>query len=310
MSRRPPSDAFTRFTSNNSHAAQKPTSFAYPLPKASASAAGPRPSPGGNGETPKEKVARLRALARSQKEGQLSGVDKAISGGRRWADVAHRVTTYTLLGLTGISAVVGVYSLFSLITHSRRQKRAFIDREMGRLQDAQQAFLRGDASAEQLHLLEQERAGEDLIAKAAAEKSQKKSEGVWARLKGAVGQGAAAGDLGTETQKEAEARESRRGGKGRLLEEAWAETELRPVAVTPSGIEGVGYDEKGRPVPANKMQRVARKVGKQRRTGEDEVKARTGIQAGPLDVLASNVASNVTPSNSSNSWLSWVRGSG
>lgn len=310
MSRRPPSDAFTRFTSNNSHAAQKPTSFGYSSPQAPASAAGSRPLPGGNGETPQEKVARLRALARSQKEGQLSGVDRAISGGRRWADIAHRTTTYTLLGLTGVSAVVGVYSLFSLITHSRRQKRAFIDREMGRLQDAQQAFLRGDANAEQLHLLEQERAGEELVVKAKSEKDQKKSEGMWARLKSAVGQGAAAGDLGTETQNEAEAREFRTTGKGRLLEESRAEPEVRPVAVTRSGIEGVGYDEKGRPVPANKMQKVVRKVEIERRTGEEEVTARTGIRSGPLDVLASNVASNVTPSNSSNSWLSWVRGSG
>lgn len=303
MSRRPPSDTFTRFTSHNPSAAQNPTSFTSS--QSPASAGGSRPP--ADTETPQQKVARLRALAKAQKEGQLSGVDRVVAGGRRWADIAHRTTTYGLLGLTGLSAVIGLYSLVSLVTYSRRQKRAFIEKEMDRLHGAQQAFLRGEADAEQLHLLEQERAGEEMAVKAKAEKTKKASEGVWARMKGMVGRGAAAGEMGTETQAEAEARELRRNSRERLLQDGWVEGELKPVAVAQSEIEGVGYDEKGRPVPVNKVQRVSRKVS-ERRTDE-AVQESIVATGGSLDVLADNVASTVNP-NSSNSWLSWIRGSG
>ena len=102
MSRRPPSDTFTRFTSHNPQSAQNPTSFGYTSPQTASSAAGLRRPPAGDVETPQQKVARLRALAKAQKESQLSGVDKMVAGGRRWADVTHRAAAYTLLGLTGV----------------------------------------------------------------------------------------------------------------------------------------------------------------------------------------------------------------
>lgn len=309
MSRRPPSDTFTRFTSHNPQSAQNPTSFGYTSPQTSAQAAGATSSPSGHGETPQQKVARLRALARAQKESQLSGVDKVVAGGRRWADVAHRATTYTLLGLTGVSAVIGLYSLVSLVTYSRRQKRAFIEKEMDRLRDAQQAFLRGEANAEQLHLLEQERAGEEIATKMKSDKEQKKSEGVWSRMKGMVGRGAASGEMGSETPAEAEARALRRGGRQELLEGGWIEGEVKPVAVAQSEIQGVGYDEKGRPVPLNKVQRVVRKVEEERHIVADTFESKTRNKGGPLDIWASNAASTVSP-NSNNSWLSWIRGSG
>ena len=308
MSRRPPTDTFTRFTSNTPHASQNPASSF--TPSSPSSIRGPIP-PGPDGETPAQKVERLRAMARAQRVNQqLSGTEKMLDRGRMIADRMHRFTTYSLLGLTGASAVFAVYGLFSLLGHTRRQKRAWIDREMNRLQEAQQAFLRGDADAEQLHLLEQERAGEEIAARARQEKEKKKSESMWARMKGMIGKGAAVGDMGSETQAEAEAREMRRGGREKILENAWLEGEVRPAAVAESGIEGVGIDSKGRPVPANKMERVVRKVEDERRTGEDEVIARTSITGGPLDVLAGNVASAVKPSQSNNGWLSWIRGGG
>lgn len=293
MSRRQPTDTFTRFTSNSIHASQKPQTSS-PSPKYAGAA----------DETAAEKVARLRAELRARREGgQLSFTDRAIAGGRAWADRAHRATTYGLLGLTGISAVVAVYGIFSLVTHSRRQKRAFIESEMDRLRDAQQAFLRGDANAEQLHLLEQERAGEEMAAKWKADREQQKTRGLWARAKEILGSGSS--DMGTESPQEAERREHRQSGS-RILEEAWIQPDVKRAAVSESAVAGVGYDEKGRPVPINKLEKVVHKVDNQRRGGE-EVLERAGTQGGPLDQWASNVAS-AAAQKSSGGWGAWFGG--
>jgi hypothetical protein len=297
MSRRQPTDTFTRFTSNSIHASKKPSLRSQR--KASAGTAAAE-------ETPAEKVARLRAELRSQRGGQLSTMDKIVAGGRRWADGAHRITTFGLLGLTGISAVFATYGIFSLVVHSRRQKRAFIDSEMDRLRDAQQAFLRGEANAEQLHLLEQERAGEAMAAKWKSDREHQKTLGLWARVKSVFSTTASKGDMGTETPEEAERREHRISGS-RILEEAWTQPETKPdkpeirrVAVTSSSVAGVGYDAKGRPVPVNKVEKIVKHVEPERRSGERLAEA-AGVQPGPLDQLANNVATAASPS--SNGWF-------
>jgi hypothetical protein len=188
--------------------------------------------------------------------------------------------------------------------HNRRQKRAWIERELDRLNEARTAFLRGTASAEQLHLLEQERAGEEMAAKATADKMRRKEESYWNKLKGLVKTGAAVGEMGHETAEEVSAREMRRGVQERLLEEGWIDGQVQPrmvpVAVTDSGIRGVGIDEKGRPVPAGKMRVIEAVVEHERRTGE----------GAPLDVMAENSASKVTgkASGEGSGWLSWIRG--
>lgn len=292
MSRRQPTDTFTRFTSNSIHASQKPQLRPRTGGASNSSAAG--------AETPAEKVARLRAELRSQRDGQqLSSMDRIVAGGRRWADRMHRATTFGLLALTGVSAVVAVYGMFSLISHSRRQKRAFIDSEMDRLRDAQRAFLRGEADAEQLHLLEQERAGEEMAAKWKQDRENQKTLGLWARAKSVFTTRASKGDMGTETPEEAERREHRKSGS-RILEEAWTQPDTKPVAVSQSAVAGVGYDAKGRPVPLNKVEKIVKTVEKDRRAGEEVFQA-AGARPGPLDELASNVAAASNPSSSS--WL-------
>jgi hypothetical protein len=153
---------------------------------------------------------------------------------------------------------------------------------MQRLTDARTAFLRGEATPEQLHLLEQERAGEEMAKKAAMEKRRKKEAGMWGRLKEVVG--ISSGDMGREKEQPGQ---STQGGE-RLLEEGWVDD-----AATTRADAGGG----------NVMQAVM----DSRREGEKQVEARTGIRGGPLDVLASNVASAVTP-KSRTDWLSWVRG--
>lgn len=60
-------------------------------------------SPGPPGETPQEKVRRLREAAARAREAQISPVDKFLVKGRVWADTAHRVTVMGLIGITGES---------------------------------------------------------------------------------------------------------------------------------------------------------------------------------------------------------------
>lgn len=164
---------------------------------------------------------------------------------------------------------------------------------MQRLQDAQTAFLAGTASPEQLHLLEQERAGEQMARGRDEEKKRKKEAGLWGRLKQTVGMDS--GDMGRERSfgrgaAAAGAGQGDDGGERRLLEEA----RMDPSEAASSLVGGGS---------------VMQAVRESRREGEKEVVARTGIVGGPLDVLADNVAGVVTP-KSDKSWISWSKGAG
>lgn len=85
------SDA-TRFTATGPYITAKPTGSQLQF-----GAAAP------TDETPQQKIARLRAAAQQARAGQESGFDRVVIVGRRWADRAHRVTTWSLIGLTGVS---------------------------------------------------------------------------------------------------------------------------------------------------------------------------------------------------------------
>jgi hypothetical protein len=115
------SDA-TRFTPTMPHAGSKSSSAAS-APGSSHTPSQPRftspsqrsgappPSGGGSGgssggsgvfgETPEQRVARLRAAHLAAKRAQVSRLDQMVSGGRRFFDSAHRVTVLGLLGFTG-----------------------------------------------------------------------------------------------------------------------------------------------------------------------------------------------------------------
>jgi len=58
-------------------------------------------NPGPPGETPQEKVKRLRAAADRARDAQVSTLDKVLVRGRVWADRAHRFTALSLIGITG-----------------------------------------------------------------------------------------------------------------------------------------------------------------------------------------------------------------
>jgi hypothetical protein len=84
----------TRFTATTPYASAKPQGQFTPAPVHMGQAA---PS----GETPQQKIARLRAAAARARTGKESNFDAVVRVGRRWADRAHRVTAYSLIGLTG-----------------------------------------------------------------------------------------------------------------------------------------------------------------------------------------------------------------
>ena len=195
---------------------------------------------------------------------------------------------------------------------------------MGRLDDARAAFLAGTATPEQLHLLEQERAGDEIVAKAMAEKARRKEEGILGRAKAFIGVQTAIGDKGREEETVSSSSKAIRQGGERILEEEWTTTsEVRPQAqfsrseserAVASGVQGVGLDSKGRPVPMDRAvkeyeQRQAAVQGSSNRpAAPKEVNAPTTIRGGPLDVMAGNIAGMVT-SNGSGDWLSWLRSS-
>ena len=109
---RTPTDA-TRFTPTTPHAA-KPfyPSASNPGPSAiprNAVAAAAAPA----GETPAQKVKRLREAANRAREARLSGFDRTVARGRVWADRAHRITALGLIGFTCLC------SFFSFIVSVR-----------------------------------------------------------------------------------------------------------------------------------------------------------------------------------------------
>lgn len=78
----------TRFTPTGPHAFTR-----TPIPAAATTAVG---------ETPQQRVARLREANQRAKLDQISTVDKVITRGRVWADKAHRAFALSLIGATSL----------------------------------------------------------------------------------------------------------------------------------------------------------------------------------------------------------------
>jgi Cytochrome oxidase c assembly len=88
----------TRFTSTTPHASAKPPTTS---PSLNSSSSTLKRAPGPLGETPQQKVRRLREAAARARDAKISTFDKFVIRGRVWADRAHRFTALTLIGLTG-----------------------------------------------------------------------------------------------------------------------------------------------------------------------------------------------------------------
>ncbi|EGE03599.1 hypothetical protein TEQG_02629 [Trichophyton equinum CBS 127.97] len=122
-----------------------------------------QPSPGqGTQETPREKVERLRAQARANRIAQsFSPMDKIVNSGRTWADRFHRGAVYSLIAASGIAGLLTIYSMASLITHNRRQRELFVEKELESLLGARKAYVAGTATPQQIELLRKEKAADE-----------------------------------------------------------------------------------------------------------------------------------------------------
>ncbi|KEQ80540.1 hypothetical protein M438DRAFT_281600 [Aureobasidium pullulans EXF-150] len=147
------SDA-TRFTATTPYASAKPQGQFTPSPVQMGHAA---PS----GETPQQKIARLRAAASRARTGKESTFDSVVRVGRRWADRAHRLTAYSLIGLTVISGVTASFAIGDMLMHNRRKRNEWLADQQAKHQvkinEARVAFNQGLADEDQILLLNQER---------------------------------------------------------------------------------------------------------------------------------------------------------
>ncbi|KJZ78565.1 hypothetical protein HIM_01956 [Hirsutella minnesotensis 3608] len=121
----------TRFTSTIPHATSK---------TAGPSAAIPKPRANIPGETPEQRVRRLRQAHLAAQRAQVSQTDRIIDASRRFLDVAHR---WTVGGIVIFTAVAGVVSIYS--------KKL----EADSLSAARIAYLKGEATEEQIALVEE-----------------------------------------------------------------------------------------------------------------------------------------------------------
>ncbi|KAF4814871.1 hypothetical protein CGCTS75_v013197 [Colletotrichum tropicale] len=174
VSPRSASDA-TRFTSTTPHAASKAAAPSTPKPKqqqqtspqaktpaATKLSSTPKNSGGGNrlpGETPEERVRRLRAAHEAARKAQTSSVDRVLGGSRRFFDVAHKATVIGLVGFTAIAGLVSIYSVYDMVTYNKQRRADFIEAQRKMEEDslaaARLAFINGTATDAQVSLVEE-----------------------------------------------------------------------------------------------------------------------------------------------------------
>ncbi|KAL6875282.1 cytochrome oxidase c assembly domain-containing protein [Trichoderma novae-zelandiae] len=137
----------TRFTSTVPHATSK------------SATSGPSAASRIPGETPEQRVQRLRQAHLAAQRAQVSKADKVIDASRRFFDMAHRWTVGGLVIFTAVAGVVSVYSVWDMLRYNRARRAEWIEAqrkfEADELSTARLAYLRGDATEEQIALVEE-----------------------------------------------------------------------------------------------------------------------------------------------------------
>ncbi|KAI9887953.1 MAG: hypothetical protein M1823_000210 [Watsoniomyces obsoletus] len=166
----------TRFTPTGPHAHSK-SSFRSPKPA-------PRAAPSSSslkGETPLEKVARLREAARRAQAQRLSRFDRAILVGRVWADRAHRGVVGFLIISTVLCGVYAVVAVSDMMLYNRRKRnewhQAKLENYYRTLAEAREAEKLGTPTEEHLAILKKEATIVE------AEEAAKNKKGVFKRAK-------------------------------------------------------------------------------------------------------------------------------
>jgi len=181
----------------------------------------------------------------------------------------------TLIAATGLASITLVYSIFSIGIHSRTQKRAFVERELNRLNLAKIAYAEGTATEEQLHLVDMERAGEAMAREREERARIKKENSYWNQGKRWL-----FGGLSMEDRA--------------ALQGQTTKTQIGNAEV---------------PGRISVMEAVSEKIEEARREGERKAEEAVGFTGGPLDAMAENVVDAVkTKAVDQRGWMSWVRG--
>ncbi|KAL8683311.1 MAG: hypothetical protein Q9186_000694 [Xanthomendoza sp. 1 TL-2023] len=141
----------TRFTATSPHAFSKPASILRTAantfaPSSAPSSQTPRRSPNlhipkappprpqgqtprsqgqPEHETPRQKVERIRALRIATKANQYTLWDRIVVRGRVWADIAHMITVYFLVGCSIIMGIVTLITFTDIIIYNRRQRNNY-----------------------------------------------------------------------------------------------------------------------------------------------------------------------------------------
>lgn len=264
---RSPSEA-TRFTSNGPpNAAPAPT-------VGSQIDFGQAPSR----ETPQQKISRLRAAAANAKRGKETGFDTAVRVGRVWADRAHKVTAFSLIGLTVVAGVVATAGITDMLMHNRRRRNEWLAEKTAQsaaeLLEARKAQHAGTITEDQMLVINRARVKE------AADAEKKNQPGMFKRAGTYL-----FGGLEKEEQK---------GGK---LGAAAAKAE---EAVQPVKEKLLGQNE-----DPGVLQSVEQKLDSHRREGEKVVEIVKPF-GGPLDRQAQSAANAI--SGNGKSWTSWLTG--
>lgn len=141
----------TRFTSTTPHVSQTLNKDKF--------VRSPR-IPGPPHETPQEKVRRLRAAADKARKAQISTLDRWIARGRIWADVAHTITTTTLIAASVIAGGLTAYAVTDMIIYNRRKKAEYFQEQKAQQQlvidAARKAIQDGTASEAQISIIQME----------------------------------------------------------------------------------------------------------------------------------------------------------
>ncbi|KAK7424710.1 hypothetical protein QQX98_000288 [Neonectria punicea] len=141
----------TRFTSTIPHATSKSAS-------AGGSVAMPK-APRIPGESPEQRVRRLRHAHLAAQKAQINKTDKLIDASRRFLDVAHRWTVGGIVIFTAVAGVVSIYSVWDMLRYNRARRAEWVEAqkklEDNELASARLAYLKGEATDEQILLVEE-----------------------------------------------------------------------------------------------------------------------------------------------------------
>ncbi|KAM5346405.1 hypothetical protein ACJ41O_009410 [Fusarium nematophilum] len=139
----------TRFTSTIPHATSKTAGGSAAAPKA----------PRIPGESPEQRVRRLRQAHLAAQKAQISKTDKFIDASRRFLDVAHRWTIGGIVVFTAVATVVSFYSVWDMLRYNRARRAEWVEAqkkfEADELASARLAYLKGEATEEQILLVEE-----------------------------------------------------------------------------------------------------------------------------------------------------------